>query len=578
MTLPPTPGPVITPTASPAPVGQIQSIPRGLVYLGDKATLALGFNMSAGGAIGSLLFQGRELVDRTDYGRYIQLSFYDGNQSYGPLGDDPYGKWGWNPIQAGSKAGGGSIVGAEVLEYRAADGVAYIKALGKEWGKYDQDSDVVFETWAWQRDGYFEVRTRATHIGDDSHGLATQEFPAAYFATSLTRMFGYFGEAPFTGAPLAELDHVARQGEIAGMGNCPRVAPTENWAAFADAQRFGLILALPPQADLQPDWNICLLYDRPPVGYIGPMAYFDVPAQAVREITYYLIPGPIETGRGIVYDLLPHTAWTFDLNSFEGWRGASEQDAVQEGKLTAHLSPGHFLTSRAGLNVSGAIAPSVSVNARAKDSKVNLCLHFVTTGDQGWDGEKSSCTTVSPGEFQKQVFDFEAHPDWKESVVTQLGLAASGPGVVEIDSITMEIQGKAWEFETEGGAEGWMAWNQLAEFQAIQSGLSARSTGDDPYMGSPTIALYAEAFPVIQIRMAVSSGSAAQLFFITSSDGVYDEPKSLAFPIYADGKFHTYTLDMSTVSGWNGTITQIRLDPTAAKSDILVDYVRIVKK
>lgn len=61
-----------------------------------------------------------------------------------------------------------------------------------------------------------------------------------------------------------------------------RVIPTENWAAFGDTAGFGLILAVPPQPYIEPRWNICLLYDRPPVGYISPMASFDVPAGAVR--------------------------------------------------------------------------------------------------------------------------------------------------------------------------------------------------------------------------------------------------------------------------------------------------------
>ncbi|MBI3166373.1 MAG: hypothetical protein HYZ24_16940 [Chloroflexi bacterium] len=579
LTKTPTPAPTaIPPTPTLAPVGDIQPIPQGYVYLGDKNTLALGFNMNGGGGIGSLLYNGRELIDDTDYGRYFQFSMYDGNDKYAAQGSDPYGNWGWNPIQVGSKAGGSSIIGAKVLEYRKADDAVYIKALGKEWGKYDEDSDVTFETWAWKRDGYFEVFTRATHFGNDTHALATHEFPAAYFHPSLTRMFGYFDDAPFTGAPMSELDHRTKQGEIAGTGNCPFVYPTENWAAFTGADKIGLILLLPSQPHLEPRWNFCLLYDAPTVGYAGPLAYFDVPPQAVRDLRYYLIPGQIDEARGVVYDLMPHTAWNFDLDSPEGWRGDSLEDSIQNGILTAHLSKGNLFTSSNGLRVAGAVSPSVLVHARAQNDAARLCLYFITNKDSAWDENKSSCADVSAGAFQTSVFDMSKNKIWNSGVVAQIAFASTADAAVEFDSIQVEQRGQAWEFEFDGDVEGWLAWNQLASFAVGNGSLSARATGGDPYLGSPTLTLDAAANPVIEIRMAVSTGSSAKIYFITSSDKEYDETKALTFSIQGDGQFHTYTLDMSKVARWKGIIAQIRLDPTDAASSIEIDYIRVAPK
>jgi hypothetical protein len=314
-----------------APIGTIQPIPEGFVYLGDPEQFALGFNMSAGGSIGSLLYNGRELVDHTDLGRYIQLSFYDGNDTYGDW-NDPSDTYGWNPEQAGDKA----WFGATVLEYRISGEGIYIKAIGKEWGQIDEDSDVIFETWAWQRAGYFEVHLQGTHVGTDTHALTGQEFPAAYFATSLTHEFGYFGDTPFTSAPIEELNL------LGGPVVCSPTVPTENWAAFGTADGLGLILAVPPQPYLSSDWLLCLLaHVTPAVGYISPLAYFDVPPGAVREETIYLIPGPIDSGRAIVYDLIPHTTWTFDLNSTEGWTSNSTSVSVIEGILMAYQSVLH---------------------------------------------------------------------------------------------------------------------------------------------------------------------------------------------------------------------------------------------
>jgi hypothetical protein len=69
--------PTQIPTATLAPLGGAQAIPEGYVYLGDTKTMALGLNFEAGGAIGSLLYRGTEMIDDADYGRYFQFSPYD---------------------------------------------------------------------------------------------------------------------------------------------------------------------------------------------------------------------------------------------------------------------------------------------------------------------------------------------------------------------------------------------------------------------------------------------------------------------------------------------------------------------
>jgi putative heme degradation protein len=94
-------------------------------------------------------------------------------------------------------------------------------------------------------------------------------------------------------------------------------------------------------------------------------------------------------------------------------------------------------------------------------------------------------------------------------------------------------------------------------------------------MGSPKFAVDATASPIITISMKVSSGAWAQLFFVTDTDSRYDEAKSLRFRIQGDGEFHDYVLDMSAVQGWQGAITQLRLDPEEP-ANVEIDYIRIV--
>lgn len=380
--------------------------------------------MSAGGAIGSLVYRGRELIDRKDYGRYIQLSLYDGNQHYGAMSDEPFGNWGWNPIQAGSKG----YYGAQALELRRSRNEFYVKAYGKEWGETDVTSDVIFETWAWRRAGYFEVHVRATHIGSDTHGLSDQEFPAAYFAASLPSQYGYFGDAPFTAQPIEISPRVSP--------SCHGRTPTEDWLAYGDKNGLGLILALPPQPYLTPSWKLCTF---PDVGYASPMAHFDNPPNAVHDATFYLIPGPVDQSRGIVYDLIPHTTWTFDLGSAEGWQSRSATPTVKNGVLTAQLSPSNFLTY-SGLHVSGGVVPPVDIRARATGADAEVCLSYLTTNDQYWDLARNttSCIRIVPGKFQSYRFEFDGQVMHSDDAIMQYRLSALQPSIIQVDSLAVE--------------------------------------------------------------------------------------------------------------------------------------------
>jgi hypothetical protein len=133
----------------------------------------------------------------------------------------------------------------------------------------------------------------------------------------------------------------------------------------------------------------------------------------------------------------------------------------------------------------------------------------------------------------------------------------------------------SWEFETEGDTEAWKEWNQLTPLQVREGHLVTESTGVDPYMISSRFAVAAAKAPVLNVSMKVSSGAWAQVFFITDTDGNYDEAKSLRFPIQGDGEFHTYVLHMDEVNGWNHNIIELRLDPVEVPADIEIDYIRL---
>jgi hypothetical protein len=571
---PPTPTPTPTPSALPtqaptatlAPMGAVQPLKKGFVYLGDPNTVALGFNLSAGGAIGSLLFHGRDLIDHTDYGRYIQFSPYDGGDQYvcEPSACS-YKTWGWNPLQAGSVDG----VPAKVQVYRRwADGL-YVKAPAMEWGHALGISDVIYETWAWDRGGFFEVHVRLTHTGSDTHTLAMAEFPAAYFGVAFTLPYGYIEPDPFTARPMHQYDLV-REGQP--------VYASESWMAFGDKQGNGLVLALPPQPTVIPLWSVFpIVGDTPsPLGYIAPNLFMETGPLTVHELTYYLIPGSIVHSRSVVYDLIPHTTWTFDLNTAEGWVSSGQPVELSSGILTAHLSATNSLTSMPALNYHGSHAPVVEINARASTGVADLCLNFITVHDWLWTPAKSSCQRIQPGTFKDYRFDFSANPSWMDGLVTQIRLTAPSPSVLEINQIQVQHELYGWEFDQPQDDEGWIAWNDLLPFQIGADSLSATATGSDPYMVSPYLGVGAAEFHQIEIRMRARSASeAAEVFFITDKDPNWNGEKSRLFSTINDGEYHVYTIDMSTVSTWQNQILQLRLDPMNSPGDFEIDYLRV---
>jgi hypothetical protein len=131
-----------------------------------------------------------------------------------------------------------------------------------------------------------------------------------------------------------------------------------------------------------------------------------------------------------------------------------------------------------------------------------------------------------------------------------------------------------WHFETDSDMQGWYGTNDLADVNVGQGRLNAVSTGLDPYIHSPQTWVVAATNPLWSLRMRTTEGDFAQLYFITHSDQVWNEAKSVAVPLKTDGSNNTYYIDMRACSEYKGVITQFRLDPvTVSGSGISIDYV-----
>lgn len=569
----PTPDPSPTATAPLSPIGQIQEIPEGYVYLGDPKTMALGFNMDAGGGIGSLLYNNIEMIDDADFGRYINFSPYDGSDQYICNPSSCFTTWGWNPLQTGSV----DFFPAKVLEFRRTSDSIYIKTQAVDWGHNSGYSDVVFETWAWDRKTYFELVIRLNHLGNDTHSLSGNEFPAAYFSKDIPIQYGYTGSAPFTGAEIETLNSTTY--DLGTATNKP-IMPSENWLAFGNQSGTGLSLVLPNQEYLTPFWSDIFIKGASPfpIGYIAPKAIFATLPQSTIDLHFYLIPGDIAKTRSIVYDLLPHTTWTFDLNSAEGWSTDNNSLSVEDKELSVRISSQEPLVSMSKLDFYGSQISQFQMKASSNVSSAKICLQFITKKDWKWDENKSICSQLEEKYPDIVQFDFSHNSYWQGNIISQLRLISTEPVLVSIDWLNGIHNYYGGEFDDPETTDGWTALYDLSPLSVNGSNLITEALTNDPYMTSPFLGISAQDFSLIQIRMKVERGDSAQIFFTTESETTHIEANSMSFPIRADGQFHDYLINMGIFPNWKGVINSLRFDPTNAQGEIAIDYIHILPR
>lgn len=136
-----------------------------------------------------------------------------------------------------------------------------------------------------------------------------------------------------------------------------------------------------------------------------------------------------------------------------------------------------------------------------------------------------------------------------------------------------------WDFDIAASTADYQQWVMASELAGNVSGgiLTLTSTGGDPYMISAEGLGLSASNRYFKIRLKNNTAATeVQVFFKTNADSVFTEAKSKKFAIapnmtgYAD-----YVVDMGTVSGWSGTIKQLRLDPFANTGSMNIDRISL---
>lgn len=204
----------------------------------ENEYIKIGANISLGGALTYLAEKGKKnLINSYDWGRQVQMSFYDHPIPFVPEGHQMSDRWkhiGWNPIQSGDVYRNRS----RVLEYRAGNNEIYVKCIPMHWPLDNYPGECTFEVW-YRLDGYcVNVTSRLNNNRpiEKAYEARRQELPAVYTNGEWYKGVSYVGKKPFTKDDLTVLVD-----KDDGLGYpWLQFYPTENWSALVDDNNYGL--------------------------------------------------------------------------------------------------------------------------------------------------------------------------------------------------------------------------------------------------------------------------------------------------------------------------------------------------
>jgi beta-mannanase len=159
--------------------------------------------------------------------------------------------------------------------------------------------------------------------------------------------------------------------------------------------------------------------------------------------------------------------------------------------------------------------------------------------------------------------------------VSPIPAALTVPQVTTDLPETLQTGARAWNWNTDSAIEGWSTSASIPTIQSTNNRLHVfQSNSTNPFITSPNnLGLAAPSF--FSVRM-MNHSKATQFLLSWTKDGT--TWFSRTFTISAvDQSWKTYTLDMTSVSNWSGTIQRIGLYPMsgAVYGSAELDYVRL---
>ena len=170
---------------------------------------------------------------------------------------------------------------------------------------------------------------------------------------------------------------------------------------------------------------------------------------------------------------------------------------------------------------------------------------------------------VAPTENQKKRFSY-LYPNRTQPIKRTYWIAND----VNYDKLPII---KGWNFENVADTGAWLPLMQLSTlyYDKDEQALVGTATGNDPAIHNikaSTNYLDADSIKYMKIRMKYENNatSSASIFFNTEGDTNYSGDRGVHFNVIStDNEYKDYYIDLSANKYWQGTVTQVRIDPMA---------------
>jgi hypothetical protein len=306
----------------------------------NNGTLHLKLDLSRGGAIAylSTASSSRNLINIADEGRYIQQSYYAGKTvDRKASGQSPsWSPWSWNPIQVGDAFRNR----AQILSSQKNGNTLYVKCTPMLWDMNNIPAEAEMEQWTTLDNNMLYVRNKITcHRTDNIYGegiINDQELPAVYPISALSKLYSYFGSAPFTNKTPDNPNVINLSSGF--WGRYLNNSVTENWMAFVDNNNWGMGVYNPTCTNFLAGMSGSPGFEASDgsTSYIAPIKKEILNKNSVYEYEYYIIIGTLDEIRSKVYSLhSKHSLreWNFNTDgNSEGW--------VTTNTVTSNVSSG----------------------------------------------------------------------------------------------------------------------------------------------------------------------------------------------------------------------------------------------
>jgi len=263
----------------------------------------------------------------------------------------------------------------------------------------------------------------------------------------------------------------------------------------------------------------------------------------------------------------PVAEWRFDQpGNLRGW-GPNvylKEVAVTNGALTCR-AVGHDPVLELRTPLEFKASPLQQIEVRLKADREGAAEFFWTGTAQGkfggYDQKKTTDFNVI-GDNQWHVY--RLMPFWQaEGKIIKLRFDLFDNTRFAVDYIRINDLAPAAapvtpDFDFAKGAQGWSALGEVT-MQSGADGLRICAQQGDAFALAPPLHIESDEQAIVSIRMAVDKGRRASLCYATDAGSSLQRQ---SFSIEADGREHTYNIDLLAAKNWRGRVVALGLQPS----------------